>query len=186
MIEDMTIRKFAQKTRHDYVQQVKEFASYLKRSPDTAKPEDVRGFQLHLTSSGAGIPKINTTISALRFFFKVTLDRPDLSRHLSAIHKPRKVPVILSPDEAARFLEAAPGIKYKAAFSVAYGAGLRVSEVASPKVSDIAQTHDVAHRTGQGSQGSICDAFPDTAWTSARLVSRRAAARMAVSGPEPN
>jgi site-specific recombinase XerD len=67
----------------------------------------------------------------------VTLDRPDLSRHLSIIHKPRKVPVILSPDEVARFLEAAPGLKYKAAFSVAYGAGLRVSEVASLKVSDI-------------------------------------------------
>jgi hypothetical protein len=59
MIEDMTIRKFAQKTQHDYVRRVKEFASYLKRSPDTAKPEDVRGFQLHLTSSGAGTPKIN-------------------------------------------------------------------------------------------------------------------------------
>jgi len=137
MIEDMTIRKFAQKTQHDYVRQVKDFANYLKRSPDTAKPEDVRGFQLHLTSSGASVPKINSTISALRFFFRVTLDRPDLSRHLSIIHKPRKVPVILSPDEVARFLEAAPGLKYKAAFSVAYGAGLRVSEVASLKVSDI-------------------------------------------------
>ena len=56
MIEDMTIRKFAQKTQHDYVQRVKDLASYLKRSPDTAKPEDVRGFQLHLTSSGAGVP----------------------------------------------------------------------------------------------------------------------------------
>jgi integrase/recombinase XerD len=76
MIEDMTIRKFAQKTQHDYVRRVKEFASYLKRSPDTAKPEDVRGFQLHLTSSGAGTPK------TLRFFFRVTLDRPDLGRYL--------------------------------------------------------------------------------------------------------
>ena len=137
MIEDMTIRKFARKTQHDYVRQVKDFANYLKRSPETAKPDDVRGFQLHLTSSGASVPKINSTISALRFFFRVTLDRPDLSRHLSIIHKPRKAPVILSPDEVARFLEAAPGIKYKAAFSVAYGAGLRVSEVASLKVSDI-------------------------------------------------
>jgi len=137
MIEDMTIRKFAQKTQHDYVQRVKDFASYLHRSPGTAKPEDVRGFQLHLASSGAGVPKINTTISALRFFFNVTLDRPDLSRHLSTVHEPRKVPVVLSPEEVARFLEAAPGIKYKAAFSVAYGAGLRVSEVASLKVGDI-------------------------------------------------
>src|SRR5215469_6692828 len=104
MIEDMTIRKFAPKTQHDYVQRVKDFASYLKRSPDTAKPEDVRGFQLHLASSVAGVPKINVTISALRFFFNVTLDRPDLSRHLSSVHKPRKVPVVLSP--APRFLYA--------------------------------------------------------------------------------
>jgi integrase/recombinase XerD len=48
-----------------------------------------------------------------KFFFRVTLDRPDLTRHLSTIHEPRKAPVILSPDEMARFLEAAPGIKYK-------------------------------------------------------------------------
>jgi site-specific recombinase XerD len=137
MIEDMTIRKFAQKTQHDYVQRVKDFANYLKRSPDTAKPEDVRGFQLHLTSSGAGTPKINATVAALRFFFRTTLDRPDLSRHLSTIQMPLKLPFVLSPDEVACFLEAAPGIKYKAAFSVAYGAGLRVSEVASLKISDI-------------------------------------------------
>jgi integrase/recombinase XerD len=137
MIEDMAIRKLAPKTQHDYVHRVKEFASYLKRSPDTAKPEDVRGFQLHLTSSGAGTPKINATVAALRFFFRVTLDRPDLGRHLSTIHEPRKAPVILRPDEMACFLEAAPGIKYKAALSVGYGAGLRVSEIAFLKVTDI-------------------------------------------------
>ena len=137
MIEDMTIRKFAPKTQHDYVQRVKDFAAFLGRSPDTAKSEDVRGFRLHLASSGAGTPKINATVSALRFFFKVTLDRPDLAKHLSFMHEPRKVPVVLSPEEVARFLEAAPGIKYKAALSVAYGAGLRVSEVVSLKVSDI-------------------------------------------------
>ena len=123
MIEDMTMRKFAQKTQHDYVQRVKDFANYLKRSPDTAKSEDVRGFQLHLASSGAGTPKINATVAALRFLFKATLDRPDLVKHLSFIHEPRKVPVVLSPEEVARFLEAAPGIKYKAALSVAYVLG---------------------------------------------------------------
>ncbi len=64
MIEDMTIRKFAQKTQHDYVRRVKEFVSYLKRSPNTVTPEDVRGFQLHLTSIGAGTPKINGTVAA--------------------------------------------------------------------------------------------------------------------------
>ena len=77
MIEDMSIRKLAPKTQHDYVQRVKDFAAFLGRSPDTAKSEDVRGFRLHLASSGAGTPKINATVSALRFFFNVTLDRPD-------------------------------------------------------------------------------------------------------------
>jgi site-specific recombinase XerD len=137
MIEDMSIRKLAPKTQHDYVQRVKDFAAFLGRSPDIAKPEDVRRFRLHLASRGAGTPKINATVSALRFFFNMTLDRPDLAKHLSFMHEPRKVPVILSPEEVARFLEAAPGIKYKAALSVAYGAGLRVSEVVALKVSDI-------------------------------------------------
>jgi len=137
MIEDMSIRKFAPKTQHDYVQRVKDFAAFLGRSPDAATLEDVRSFQLRLTSSGAGTPKINATVSALRFFFNVTLDRPDLARHLSFVHEPRKVPVVLSSEEVARFLEAAPSIKYKAALSVAYGAGLRVSEVVSLKVSDV-------------------------------------------------
>src|SRR5499425_2955782 len=137
MIEDMSIRKFAAKTQHDYVQRVKDFATFLGRSPDAAEAEEVRRFRLHLTASGAGTPKINATVAALRFSFKVTLDRPDLVKPLSFIHEPRKAPVVLSPDEVARFLEAAPGIKYKAAFSVAYGAGLRVSEVAALKVSDI-------------------------------------------------
>jgi site-specific recombinase XerD len=137
MIEDMSIRKFAAKTQHDYVQRVKDFATLLGRSPGTAEAEDVRRFRLHLTANGAGTPKINATVAALRFFFKVTLDRPDLTKHLSFIHEPRKAPVVLSPQEVARFLEAAPGIKYKAALSVAYGAGLRVSEVVSLKVSDI-------------------------------------------------
>src|ERR1700731_2599600 len=137
MIEDMSIRKFAAKTQHDYVQRVKDFATFLGRSPRTAESEDVRRFQLHLTAKGAGTPTINATVSALRFFFTVTLNRADLAKPLSSLHEPRKMPVILSPEEVARFLEAAPGIKYKAALSVAYGAGLRGSEVVSLKVSDI-------------------------------------------------
>ncbi|HJY51590.1 MAG TPA: tyrosine-type recombinase/integrase [Stellaceae bacterium] len=137
MIEDMAIRKLSPKTQHDYVQRVTDFAVFLGRSPDQAQSEDVRGFRLHLSSIGAGTPKINATVSALRFFFNVTLDRPDLVKHLSFVHEPRKAPVVLSPEEVARFLEAAPSIKYKAALSVAYGAGLRVSEVVALKVSDI-------------------------------------------------
>ena len=80
---------------------------------------------------------INATIAALRFFFNVTLEQPDLVRPLMIVNKPRKAPVVLSQEEVARLLEAAPGLKYKPALSVAYGAGLRVSEVANLKVSDI-------------------------------------------------
>jgi integrase/recombinase XerD len=137
MIEDMTIRKFAPKTQHDYVQRVKNFTAYLGRSPDTASSEDVRRYQLHLTASGVGVPTVNQTVSTLRFFFKVTLGRPDLVERTAFVREPRKLPVVLSPEEVARLLDAAPALKYKAALSVAYGAGLRVSEVVVLKVSDI-------------------------------------------------
>jgi hypothetical protein len=136
MIEDMTIRKFAPKTQHDYVHRVKHFAAFLRRSPDTASFEDVRRYQLHLAASGAGVPTINQSVSTLRFFFNITLGRADIVNHTQFIHVPRKLPVILSPEEVARFLDAAPGLKYKVALSVAYGAGLRVSEVVALKVSD--------------------------------------------------
>jgi integrase len=82
-------------------------------------------------------PTINSAVSALRFFFSVTIDRPDVTKPLTFVAEPRKIPVVLSPEEVARFLEAAPGPKYKAALSAAYGAGLRVSEVVALKVSDI-------------------------------------------------
>src|ERR1700720_4143146 len=137
MIEDMTIRKFARKTQHDYLQRVKNFAAYLGRSPDTASSEDVRHYQLHLTASGVGVPTVNQTVSTLRFFFKVTLGRPDLVERTTFVREPRKLPVVLSPEEVVRLLDAAPGLKYKAALSVAYGAGLRAAEVVSLKISAI-------------------------------------------------
>src|SRR5580693_5707666 len=137
MIEDMSLRNFGEKTQKDYIRAVKNLTIFLQRSPDTASNEDLRLFQLHLTANRVGASTINGTVTALRFFFTVTLDRTDVIKHLTFVPEPRKIPVILSPEEVARFLEAAPGVKYKAAFSVAYGAGLRVSEVAALKVSDI-------------------------------------------------
>src|SRR6476469_8827891 len=137
MIEDMTVRNFVAKTQTDYMRRVKNFAVFLGRSPDTATREDVRGYLLHLASSGMGAGTVNGTGSALRFLFDITLDRADIVRHLPIAREPRKAPIVLSPEEVARMLEAAPGLKYKAALSVAYGAGLRVSEVVALKVSDI-------------------------------------------------
>ena len=137
MIEDMTIRKFAPKTQHDYVQRVKNFAAFLGRSPDTASFEDVRRYQLDLATRGAGVATLNQSVVTLRFFFRVTLRRHDILEHTHFIREPRKLPVVLSPEEVARLLDAAPGLKYKAALSVAYGAGLRASEVISLKIGDI-------------------------------------------------
>ena len=137
MIEDMTVRNFAPKTQSDYIRVVRNLAGFLGQSPDTASHEDLRLFQLHLTEDRVGAPTINSTVSALRFFFGVTLDRADAARHLTFVHEPRKLPLVLSPEEVAQLLAAAPGIKYKAALSAAYGAGLRVSEVVALKVSDI-------------------------------------------------
>jgi len=137
MIDDMTARRLSEATQKDYVRNVRNFTAFLGRSPDTATSEDLRRFQLHMAQQQVSPWSINAAIAALRFFFTVTLERPDLVRPLRIVNEPRKAPVVLSREEVARLLEAAPGLKYKAALSVAYGAGLRVSEVANLKVSDI-------------------------------------------------
>jgi integrase/recombinase XerD len=137
MIEDMSIRKLSPKTQQGYIRTIKSLAAFLGRSPDTASFEDIRRFQLHLVSSGAGTPILNQTVASLRFFFRVTLKRYAIIEHTAFIHEPRKLPVVLSREEVARILDAAPGLKYKAALSVAYGAGLRAAEVISLKPGDI-------------------------------------------------
>ena len=137
MIEDMTVRGFAEKTCHDYVRQVQAFAAFLGRRPETATAEDLRRFQLHQTESGMQPPSINSAVAALRFFFTVTLDRPDLSRRLTIVRCPRRLPAVLSAEEVTLLLQAAPGLKYRAALGTAYGAGLRAAEVVALKVGDI-------------------------------------------------
>jgi integrase/recombinase XerD len=137
MIEDMTIRKFAPRTQEGYIRAVKNFSAFLGASPEMASFEDLRRYQLHLVSSGTGVPTINHSLTALRFLFLVTLRKPDVVIHLPFVREARRLPVVLSPEQVARLLEAAPGLKYKAALSVAYGAGLRASEVVSLKITDI-------------------------------------------------
>jgi integrase/recombinase XerD len=140
MLEDMAMRGLRQDTQHDYVRYVRSFAAFLKRPPDTTTPEDVRRFQVHQAESGVQPQSINCSVSALRFFFTVTLDRPDLARRFVIVRYPQKLPTVLSTEEVGRLLEMAPGPKYRAALGTAYGAGLRVSEVATLKVGDIDST----------------------------------------------
>ena len=139
MLEDMAVRKFGEKSRHDYIRHVETFAKFLGRSPDTATAEDLRRYQVHQTETDVGPPSINSAASALRFFFTITAGRAELAHQLARAHYPRKLPRILAPEEVARLLEAAPGpgLKYKAALSIAYGAGLRGGEVVMLRVGDI-------------------------------------------------
>ena len=140
MLEDMAMRGLRSHTQHDYIRFVRSFAGFLGRSPDTAQAEDIRRFQVHQREIGVQPPTINGSVSALRFLFSVTLDRPDLSRRLVLARFPRKLPAVLSVEEVGRLLEAAPGPKYRAVLGTAYGAGLRVSEVAALKIGDIDST----------------------------------------------
>jgi integrase/recombinase XerD len=137
MIDDMRMRKFGEKTQLDYVRAVRKFAQHLGRSPDTASVEDLRNYQLHLVDHGVSPASLNSAISGLKFFFNVTLDHPELVAKIQPVHLPRKLPVILSPEEVKRLIAAAGNLKHQTALALAYATGLRVNEVAMLKVGDI-------------------------------------------------
>jgi len=140
MIEDMALRKLAPKTQSNYLRAVINLTCFLGRSPDTASPEDLRRYQLHLVETGISSIMLNHTITALRFFFGVTLDHAEVMARMSSVREPRKLPVVLSREEVARLIDAAGKPKYQAVLSVAYGAGLRASEVVALKLGDIDST----------------------------------------------
>ena len=137
LIEDMTIRRLSPKTQYQYIRHVKKFADFLGRSADKATAEDVHRYQLWLASIGTSVGTANVSATALRFFFKVTLKRHDLAEELISTREPRRLPVVLSPEEVGRLLAATTNIKHRAILSLAYATGLRASEVVSLKLTDI-------------------------------------------------
>jgi len=137
MLEDMHLRKLEPKTQTSYVRAVRKLAAFLERSPDTATAEDLRRFQLHLVDQGTSPITLNATITGLKFFFGTTLDRGELMAKMSPVRVPQTLPVVLSREEVARLLAAVSNLKHQTALSVAYGAGLRSSEVIALKVGDI-------------------------------------------------
>ncbi|OIQ88534.1 tyrosine recombinase XerC [mine drainage metagenome] len=137
MLDDMRMRKLGAKTQTGYVRGVRRFAAFLGRSPDTASAEDLRRFQLDLVDQGATPATINSTLSALKFFFDVTLGQGELMAKVQSVRTPTRLPVVLSPEEVARLIAAAANIKHRTALAVAYGAGLRASEVCALKVGDV-------------------------------------------------
>jgi integrase/recombinase XerD len=166
MIEDMTIRKLAPKTQASYIRAVRNFTVFFGRSPDRARAEDLRRYQLHLAASGVPVPSQNATVTALRFFFSVTLGRSEVTAPMPFVREPRKLPVILSPEEVWRLLEAAPGLKYRTALSVAYSAGFtRLGGGRAQGRRHRQRPHGHPGRAGQVPQGPLRDA-------SARPVAR--------------
>ena len=137
MIEDMTLRKFKPKTQASYIRAVKRLNDFLGYSPDKATAEDLRLFQLHLSETGTSAGTINITVTALRFFFEKTLSKPDVVKLITSVHEPRRLPVVPSREEVTALIEHAGSLKYKTAFSVAYGTGLRTNEIVHLKISDI-------------------------------------------------
>ena len=106
LIDDMNMRRFSHETQRNYIRDVGRFATFLGRSPDMATVDDVRRFQIEQRDAGVPTPTMNSIVSALRFFFTHTVDRPDLSRKLIRVPHPRNLPVVLSRDEVARLPKA--------------------------------------------------------------------------------
>jgi len=153
MIDDMRMCKLLPKTQLQYIRAVKKLTGFVGRSPDTVTVEDLRRYQLHLVDHGTSPVSINAAITGLKFFFEVTLDRRDLISKMRPVRVPHKLPVVLSREEAARLIAAAGNLKHQTALSVAYGAGLRASEVVALKVTDIdSQRMTLRIEQGKGSK----------------------------------
>lgn len=152
MIDDMRMRKLNPKTQSAYIRAVRQFAGFLGRSPDTASVEDLRRYQLHLVDHGTSPISLNAAITGLKFFFDVTLDDGELMAKMQPVRVPRTLPVVLSREEVARLIAATGNLKHQTALSVAYGTGLRASEVVALKVGDV----DSQRMTLRVEQGKGC------------------------------
>jgi integrase/recombinase XerD len=140
MIEDMCMRRMQDRTQQAYIRGVRRLARFLGRSPDTATAEDLRRFQLHLVQAGVSPITLNATLTAVRFLFQVTLDRPAIVAKVRQVRVEQRLPVVLSRADVARLIEAAGSLKYQTALSLAYGAGLRAGEVVALKTTDVDST----------------------------------------------
>jgi len=137
MIDDMTIRNLSPATQQSYLHAVRKFSRFFGRSPERLDIEDVRRFQVHLAGRGVSWGSLNQAVCALRFFYGVTLGQDEVPERIPYARQPRTLPVVLSPDEVVRFLEAVSSLKCRTALTTAYATGLRVSEVVAVKLGNI-------------------------------------------------
>src|SRR5262252_803337 len=136
MIEDMTARKLGAHSQRSHIHSCKRFAAFLKRSPDTATPDDLRRFQLHLAESDLSIPNRNRIMTGVKFLFRVTLRRLDLVAEIYHLREPQKIPQVMSPDETRRVLAVATSLKGPVAGLVGIDGGVvsGVTKLESPGV----------------------------------------------------
>lgn len=143
MIADMTARNLGPASQTNHLRACKRFAAWLKRSPDTATPDDVKGFQQYLIESGTSICTRNQTMTGVKFLFRVTLRRHDLVAEIFHLREPDRVPLVLSQKEVKRILAMTPNLKARVMLSLAYGCGLRAGEVVRLKVGDIDSSQEI-------------------------------------------
>ena len=176
MIEDMTIRKFAPKTQQGYIRSVRNFAAFLGRSPDKASSRTCGAFSCILPRAAWRADRQSDRVGAA-VLLQGDAQAARIVEHTTFIREPRKLPVVLSPEEVARLLEAAPGLKCGGAQRGLWR-GLARRRGGLAKVGDI-DSKRMMHprRTGQGTQGPQCDAVAASARTAARLVEGGAARR---------
>jgi len=150
MIEDMQLRNLAAGTQRKYIAHVAAFARFFGKSPEMLDTEAVREYLLYLHNNRKLSPQgVNQQASALKFLYLTTIERPWSDRDIPRPKRPRRLPVVLSPQEALGFLDCVPSLKCRAALMLCYGAGLRVSEAAALKVYDI-DTQRMLIRVEQG------------------------------------
>jgi len=139
MLEDMRVRRLSPFTQRTYVETVARFARYFKRSPERLGPEQIRAYQVYLsTERGLATSSLLVAVSALRFVYRVTLQkRWSFDDVIPAPKKPQALPVVLSPQEVVQFLDAVKPAKHRAILTACYAAGLRISEAIALTVSAI-------------------------------------------------
>jgi len=143
MIEDMNARKLGKHSQRSHIHSCKRFAAFLKRSPETATPDDIRRFQLHLIESGLSICNRNRIMTGVKFLVRVTLRRLDLAAEIYHLREPQKIPQVMSPDETRRLLAVASSLKVRVLLSLGYGCGLRAGEVVRLKVKHIDRAQNI-------------------------------------------
>jgi integrase/recombinase XerD len=155
VLDELQRRNYSSETTRGYIHAITQFADYFGKSPEHLGGQEIRQFQLHLLRDKKLAPgTVEGRMSALRFLYKKTLKRRDIAYDDLIFPKaPRKLPVVLSPEEVTRMIEAAPNLMHRTILMLLYGTGMRRTEASLLKVSDIDSARMVIHiQQGKGSR----------------------------------